>query len=151
MNTTIIWMTRIIHEPMTFILDTCRLYNVESCEKTITVNVRSSIKTIIFVSKSLGKKTVRIWPHPPGNCLLLDPLPIGISDALRGGKYKPHPGMEGNSFHFLMNLCRYTCNSSWSHCKFFLKLFNSLLLLNVHVFSADTKHERHFKITSVNW
>ena len=26
----------------------------------------------------------------------------------------------------------------------------SLLLLNVHVCSADTKHERHFNITSVN-
>ena len=129
MNTTIIWMTRIIHEPMTFILDTCRLYNRESCEKSITVNVRSSIKTIIFVSKSLEKKTLRIWPHPLGNCLLLDPLPIGIYDALHGGKYNPCPDMEGDSFHFLINLCRYTCNSSWSHCKFFLKLFKEIIVV----------------------
>ena len=121
------WMTGIIHEPMTFILDTCRLYHTGKLWKkhsAITVNVRSSIKTIILVSfKVPGKKTLRIWPHSLGNCLLLDPLPTGISDALRGGKYKPHPGVEGNSFNFLMNLCRYTCNSYWSHCKFFFKLF----------------------------
>ena len=126
------WMTGIIHEPMTFILDTCRLYHTGKLWKkhsAITVNVRSSIKTIILVSKSLEKKTLRIWPHPLGNCLLLDPLPIGISDALRGGKYKPHPGMEGNSFYFLMNLCRYTCNSSWSHCKFFLKPFKQFIIV----------------------
>ena len=125
-------MTGIIHEPMTFILDTCRLYQTGKPWKkhwAITVNVKSSIKTIIIVSKSLEKKTLRIWPHPLGNCLLLDPLPIGISDALHWGKYKPHPGMEGNSFHFLMNLCRYTCNSSWSHCKFFLKLFKEFIFV----------------------
>ena len=121
-------------------------------KKHSAITVRSSIKTIILVSKSLKKKTLRIWPHPLGNCLLLDPLSIGTSDALCGGKYKPHPGMEGNSFHFLMNLCRYTCNSCCSHCIIFsLNFLNSLLLLNVHVFSADTKHERRFKITSVNW
>ena len=117
---------------MTFILDICRLYHTSKLWKkhsAITVNVRSSIKTIILVSKSLEKKTLRIWPHPLGNCLLLDPLPTGISDALRGGKYKPHPGVEGNSFHFLMNLCRYTCNSSWSHCKFFLKLFKQFIIV----------------------
>ena len=34
---------------------------------------------------------------------------------------------------------------------FSLNFLNSLLLLNVQVFSADTKQERHFKITSVNW
>ena len=62
-----------------------------------------------------GKKDLENLRPPP--CLLLSPLPIGISDALHGGKYKPHPGVEGNGFHFLMNLCRYTCNSSWSHCK----------------------------------
>ena len=151
------WMTGIVYELMTFILDTCRLNHtgIKLWKKhsPITVNVRSSIKTIILVSKSLEKKTLRICPHPLGNCLLLDPLPIGISDALRGGKYKPHPGVEGNSFNFLMNLCRYTCNSSWSHCKFFLKLFKQFwsLVLDVHVFSADTKHEKHLKITSVNW
>ena len=116
------------------------------------LNVRSSIKTIILVSKSLEKKTLRICPHPLGNCLLLDPLPIGISDALRGGKYKPHPGVEDNSFHFLMNLCRYACNMAPGvAARFSLNFLNSSLLLNVHVFSADTKHERHFKITSVNW
>ena len=105
----------------------CRLYHTGKLRKkhsAITVNVRSSIKTIILVLfKVPGKKTLRIWPHSLGNCLLLDPLPTGISDALRRGKYKPHPGVEGNSFNFLMNLCRYTCNSYWSHCKFFFKLF----------------------------
>ena len=75
----------------------------EKKHSAITVNVRSPIKTIIFVSKSLERKTLRIWPHPLGNCLLLDPLPTGISDALSGRKYKPHPGMDE---------CRYTCNSS---------------------------------------
>ena len=34
---------------------------------------------------------------------------------------------------------------------FSLNFLNSSLLLNVHIFFADTKHERHFKITSVNW
>ena len=35
---------------------------------------------------------------------------------------------------------------------FSLNFLNSLLLLHVlHVFSADTKQERHFKKTSVNW
>ena len=34
---------------------------------------------------------------------------------------------------------------------FSLNFLKSSLLLNVHVFSADTKHERHFKISSVNW
>ena len=85
------WMTSIIHEPMTFILVTCRLHHTGKLWKkhsAITVNVRSSIKTIILVSfKVPGKKTLRIWPHSLGNCLLLDPLPTGISDALRGGKY----------------------------------------------------------------
>ena len=118
---------------MTFILDICRLYHTGKLWKkhsAITVNVRSSIKTIILVSfKVPGKKTLRIWPHPLGNCLLLDPLPIGISDALCGGKYKPHPGMEGNGFHFLTNLCRYTCNNSWGHCKFFLKLFKQFIIV----------------------
>ena len=141
---------------MTFILDICRLYHTGKLWKkhsAITVNVRSSIKTIILVSfKVPGKKTLRIWPHSLGNCLLLDPLPTGISDALRGGKYKPHPGVEDNSFHFLMNLCRYACNiAPGVTASFSLNFLNSLLLLNVHVFSADTKHERHFKITSVNW
>ena len=141
---------------MTFILDICRLYHTGKLWKkhsAITVNVRSSIKTIILVSfKVPGKKTLRIWPHSLGNCLLLDPLPTGISDALRGGKYKPHPGVEDNSFHFLMNLCRYACNiAPRVTASFSLNFLNSLLLLNVHVFSADTKHERHFKITSVNW
>ena len=65
-----------------------------------------------------------------------------------GGEYKPHPGVEDNSFHFLINLCGYTCNIAPGVT---LNFLNSLLLLNVHVFSADTKHERHFKITSVNW
>ena len=140
---------------MTFILDICRLYHTGKLWKkhsAITVNVRSSIKTIILVSKSLEKKTLRIWPHPLGNCLLLDPLPTGISDTFCGRKYKPHPSMEGNNFHFLMNQCRYTCNSSdpGITASFCLNFLNSLLLLNVHVFSADTKHERHFNITSVN-
>ena len=139
------------------ILDTCRLPVSQTGKlwkkhSAITVNARSSIKTIILVSKSIEKKALRIWPHPLGNCLLLDPLPIGISDALRGGKYKPHPGVEDNSFHFLMNLCRYACNiAPGVTASFSLNFLNSLLLLNVHVFSADTKHERHFKITSVNW
>ena len=75
------------------------------------------------------KKTLRIWPQPLGNCLLFDPSPNGISDALRGGKCKPHPRVEGNSFHFLMNLSRYTCNCSWSHCKFFLKLFKEFIIV----------------------
>ena len=119
---------------MTFILDICRLYHTGKLWKkhsAITVNVRSSIKTIILVSKFLERKTLRIWPHPLGNCLLLDPLPTGISDAFCGRKYKPHPGMEGNSFHFLMNLCRYTCNSSCSHCKFFLKLFKQFIIVKI--------------------
>ena len=117
------------------ILDTCRLpvYQTGKLWKkhsAITVNARSSIKTIILVSKSIEKKALRIWPHPLGNCLLLDPLPIGISDALCGGNYnKPHPGMESNGFHFLMNLCRYTCNNSWGHCKFFLKLFKQFIIV----------------------
>ena len=63
--------------------------------------------------------------------------------------------MEGNSFHFLMNLCRmvHTCIviAPGVTASFSLNFLNSLSLLNVHVFSADTKHERHFKITSVNW
>ena len=150
-------MTGIIHEPMTFILHTCRLYHAGKLWKkhsAITVNVGSSIKTIILVSKSLEKKTLRIWPHPLGNCLLLDPLPIGISDALRGGKYKPHPGVEGNSFHFLMNLCRYTCNSSWSHCKFFLKLFKQFIIVKfMYMYFLLTLNMKAIwkLITSVNW
>ena len=152
------WMTGIVYELMTFILDTCRLNHtgIKLWKKhsSITVNVRSSIKTIILVSKSLEKSP---WESDPISLEIafswINPLPIGISDAFCGGKYKPHTGMEGNSFHFLMNLCRYTCNSSWSHCKFFLKLFKQFwsLVLDVHVFSADTKHEKHLKITSVNW
>ena len=63
---------------MTFILDICRLYHTGKLRKkhsAITVNVRSSIKTIILVLfKVPGKKTLRIWPHSLGNCLLLDPL-----------------------------------------------------------------------------
>ena len=48
-----------------------------------------------------------------------------------------------------MNLCRYTCNSSWSHCKFFLKLFKQSIFVKstcTHVFSADTKHEMYFPL-----
>ena len=105
-------MTNIIHEPKTFLLH--RLYYV-SGEKSIqlTVNVRSSIKTIL-ISKSLEKKTLRILPHPLGNCLLLDPFPLGISDILHEGgegwgeENKPNPGIKGDSFHFVMDLCRYT-------------------------------------------
>ena len=124
------WMTGIIHEPLTFLLDTCRLYHTGKLWsiQLQLLNVRSSIQTIILTSKSLEKKTLRIWPHPLGNCLLLNPLPTGISDAFCGGKYKPHPGMEGNSFHFLMNLCRYTCNSSSSPgvtASFYLNFLNS--------------------------
>ena len=33
---------------------------------------------------SLEKKDLS--PHPLGNCLLLDPLPFGISDTLHGGR-----------------------------------------------------------------
>ena len=138
------WMTGIIHELMTFILDTCRLYHTSGklWKKQSAITVKCKI---INKNNNSGKR--RPWesdPNPLGNCFLLDPLPIGISDGLLGGKYKPHPGMEGNSFHFLMNLSRYTRNSSRRHWKFFLKLFNSLLSLNVHVFSANTKHERYF-------
>ena len=49
---------------MTFILDICKLYHTGKLGKkhsAITVNVRSSIKTIILVSfKVPGKKTLRI-------------------------------------------------------------------------------------------
>ena len=41
----------------------------------------------------------------------------------------------------------YTCNSAWSHCKFFLKLFKQSIFVKstcTHVFSADTKHEMYF-------
>ena len=55
--------------------------------------------------------------------------------------------MEGNSFHFLMNLCwYYIIIAAGVTASFSLNFLNSLLLLNVHVFSADTKHEKHFKI-----
>ena len=122
---------------------TCRLYHTGKLWKkhsAITVNVRSSIKTIILVSKSLEKKTLRIWPHPLGNCLLLDPLPIGISDALRGGKYKLHPGMEPVTVSIF----------SWTYAgihvmapgvtaRFSLNFLNSSLLLNVQWMDAFTK------------
>ena len=100
-------------------------------------NVRSSIKTTILFSKLLKKKTMGIYPHPLGNCLLLDPLPIGISDAFRGrgGKYKQHPGMEGDSFHFLMNLCTVCIHVivPGVTASFSLNFLNSPSLLKVHV------------------
>ena len=60
--------------------------------------------------------------------------------------------MEGNNFHFLMNLnAGIHVIAPGVTASFSLNVLNSLLLLNVHVFSADTNHEKHFKITSVNW
>ena len=70
-------MSGIIHELMTFILH--RLYHV-SCEKSIqsiqlhvTVNVRSSIKKIILVSKCLEKKKLKNLTPPPWT----HPRPLG--------------------------------------------------------------------------
>ena len=60
-------MTGIVHEPMTFMLDTCRLNHTGKVGKKyspITVNVRSSIKTIILVSKSLEKRLQNLIPPP---------------------------------------------------------------------------------------
>ena len=59
--------------------------------------------------------------------------------------------MEGNSFHFLMNLnAGIHVIAPGVTASFSLNLINSLMLLKVHVFSADSKHEI-LKITSVNW
>ena len=128
-------MTGIVHKLMTFILDMCRLNHTGKLWKKhspITVNVRSSIKTIILVSKSLEKKSLRIWSHLLRKLIVfswINPLPIGISDAFCRGKYKPHPVKEGNNFHFLMNSMQVYSNSSWSHCKFFLKLFKQFIIV----------------------
>ena len=103
--------------------------NHVSCKKNnqLTVkNVRSSTKLIILVSKPPEKKTSRNVTPPPWKLPSLGPP---SPDVLRGGKYKLNPAVDGNSFHFLMNLCRYTCNSSWSHCKFFLKLFKQFIVV----------------------
>ena len=125
------WMTDIIHELMTFIWDTCRLYHTGKLWKkhsAITVNVRSSIKTIILISKSLEKSPWVSDPTPLEIAFSWTPFPLEFLMPSVGGS-RSHPGMEGNSFHFLMNLCRYTCNSSWSHCKFFLKLFKQFIIV----------------------
>ena len=39
----------------------------------------------MFHSKSLEKKTLRIWPHSLGNCLLLDPFPLEFLMRSVGG------------------------------------------------------------------
>ena len=48
----------------------------------MTINVRLSPKTIILM-----------FQCPLGNCHLLEPLPLGISDG-EGEVYKPHPVYE---------------------------------------------------------
>ena len=89
-------MTGIINELMTFILDTWRLIIQVSCEKRVQLQ--------LLMYQSPWKK--RPWESDPtpleiASSCLLDPLPIGISDALHGGgEYKLHPGMEGNIFPF---------------------------------------------------
>ena len=148
------WISGIIHELMTFILTTCRLYHTGKLWKkhsAITVNVRSSIKTIILVSKSLEKKTLRIWPQPLGNCLLLDPLPIGVSDTLHGGSITCILVWRVTVSIFSWTYAGIHVIAPGVTASFSLNFLNSLLLLNVHVFSADTKHEKQIKITSVNW
>ena len=150
------WISGIIHELMTFILTTCRLYHTGKLWKkhsAITVNVRSSIKTIILVSKSLEKKSLRSDPTPLEIAFSWTPFPLEFL----------MPSVGGSINHILV--WRVTVSIfSWTYAgihviapgvtaNFSLNFLNSLLLLNVHVFSADTKHEKHFKITSrsVNW
>ena len=151
------WMTGIIHEPMTFILDTCRLYHTGKLWKkhsAITVNVRSSIKTIILVSfKVPGKKTLKIWPHPLGNCLLLDPFPLEFLMPSVGGSINRILVWRVTASIFSRTYAGIHVITSGVTASFSLNFLNSLLLLNVHVFSADTKfkHEKQIKITSVNW
>ena len=123
---------------MTFILDICRLYHTGKLWKkhsAITVNVRSSIKTIILVSfKVPGKKTLRIWPHSLGNCLLLDPLPTGISDALRGGKLINHILVWRVTVSiFPWPYAGIHVIATGVTASFSLNFLKSLLLLNVHI------------------
>ena len=136
-------------------LDTSRLYHTGKLWKkhsAITFKWKIIDKNNNSCFKVPGKKDLENLIPPPWK---LPPLLLPYEFLM--------PSVGGSISHllvwkvtvsiFLMNLCRYTCNSSWSLCKVFLKLFKhvSLLLLNVHVFSADTKHKRYFKITSVNW
>ena len=120
----------------------------------ITANVKSSIKTIILVSKSLEKKTLRIWPHPLEIASSWTPFPLEFLVPSVGG-----------SINRILVWRATVSIFSWTYAgiqiihvmapgvtaSFSLNFLNSSLLLNVHVFSADTKHERHLKVTSVNW
>ena len=130
---------------MTFRLH--RLYHV-SCEKafSFTVNVRSSIKTIILVSKSLEKRPWQSNPTPLEIASSWTPFPLEFL----------MPSMEGRINRILV--WRVTVSIfSWTYAgihviapalaaSLSLNFSNSLLSL----FSTGTKHEKHFNITSVN-
>ena len=138
-------MTGIIHEPMTFILDTCKLHHTSKLWKkhsAITVNVRSSIKTIILVSKSLEK---RPWKS--------DPTPLEIASSRTPFQLEFLMPSVGGSINRIL-VWRVTASIfSWTYAgihvitpgvtaSFSLNFLNSLLSVNVHVFSADTlNHE----------
>ena len=148
------WMTGIIHEPMTFTLDTCRLYHTGKRWKkhsAITVNVRSSIKTIILVSKSLDKKVLDNLTPPPWKLPPLgSPSNWNFWCPLSGGSINRILAWRVTVSIFSWTYAGILVMAPGVTASFSLTFLNSLLLLNVHVFSADTKYERHFKITSVN-
>ena len=148
-------MTGIIHEPMTFILDTCKLYHTSKLWKKhsaiITVNVRSSIKTIILVSKSLEKRPWKSDPTPLEIASSWTPFPLEFLMPSVGGTINRILVWRVTASIFSWTYAGIHVITPGVTASFSLNFLNSLLLLNVHVFSADTNHERHFKITSVNW
>ena len=131
---------------MTFILDICRLYHTGKLWKkhsAITVNVRSSIKTIILVSNSPEKKTLRIWPQPLEIASSWTPFPLEFLMPSVGGRINCILVWRVTVSIFSWTYAGIHVIARGVTASFSLNFLNSLLLLkyHLHVLSADTKHE----------